>query len=158
MGGLGATRSTRPADVERNWYVVDAEDQVLGRLATRLATILRGKHRAAFTPHVDTGDFVVVVNASQVKLTGRKLDQKHYHRYSGYPGGLKSIGARKVREEDPERMIRQAVKGMLPKNRLSRQIIKKLKVYGGAEHPHSCLLYTSPSPRDKRQSRMPSSA
>ena len=125
------TYSAKPGEIDRDWFVVDASDFELGRLATRIAHVLRGCHKPTFTPHVDTGDFVVVVNASQVKLTGRKLDQKHYHRYSGYPGGLKSIGARKVREEDPERMIRQAVKGMLPKNRLSRQIIKKLKVYGG---------------------------
>lgn len=124
-------------DVKRDWFVVDASEYELGRLATRIATVLRGRHKTMYTPHVDTGDFVVVVNASQVRLTGNKLDQKRYHRYSGYPGGLKSIDARTVREEDPERMIRQAVKGMLPKNRLSRQIIKKLKVYGGAEHPHT---------------------
>jgi len=124
-------------DVKRDWFVVDASEYELGRLATRIAIVLRGRHKTMFTPHVDTGDFVVVVNASQVRLSGNKLDQKRYHRYSGYPGGLKSVDARTVREEDPERMIRQAVKGMLPKNRLSRQIIKKLKVYGGAEHPHT---------------------
>ncbi|MEZ4320197.1 MAG: 50S ribosomal protein L13 [Myxococcota bacterium] len=131
------TYSAKPGEVERNWYVVDASEHELGRLATRIATVLRGKHKPEFTPHVDTGDFVIVVNASQVKLSGRKLDTKHYHRYSGHPGGLKSIDARTVRENDPERMIRQAVKGMLPKNILSRQLIKKLKVYGGAEHPHT---------------------
>jgi len=131
------TYSAKPGEIDPNWFVVDAADFQLGRLATRVAHVLRGRHKAAYTPHVDTGDFVVVVNASKVKLSGRKLDQKQYHRYSGYPGGLKSIDARLVRENDPERMIRQAVKGMLPKNRLSRQIIKKLKIYGGAEHPHS---------------------
>jgi large subunit ribosomal protein L13 len=131
------TYTAKPGEVERSWYVVDASDYELGRLATKVATVLRGKHKPTFTPHVDTGDFVVVVNASQVKLSGNKLDRKHYHRYSGYPGGLTSIDARTVRANDPERMIRQAVKGMLPKNLLSKQIIKKLKVYGGAEHPHT---------------------
>ncbi len=132
-----STYSAKPGEIERNWFVVDASEFELGRLATRIAVILRGKHKPTFTPHVDTGDFVVVVNASQVKLTGRKLDQKGYHHYSGYKGGLKSRVAREVREDDPERMIQQAVKGMLPKNRLSRQLITKLKVYGGAEHPHA---------------------
>ena len=131
------TYSAKPGEVERSWYVVDASDYELGRLATKVATVLRGKHKPTFTPHVDTGDFVVVVNASQVKLTGTKIDRKHYHRYSGHPGGLRSIDARTVRATDPERMIKQAVKGMLPKNLLSKQIIKKLKVYGGAEHPHA---------------------
>ncbi len=131
------TYSAKPGEIEQNWFVVDASEFELGRLATRIAVILRGKHKPTFTPHVDTGDFVVVVNAEQVRLTGRKLDQKHYHRYSGYPGGLRSIDARTVREEDSERMIRQAVRGMLPKNRLSRSLISKLKVYAGAEHPHA---------------------
>jgi len=131
------TFSAKPHEVERQWFVVDASQYELGRLVTRIAMILRGKHKVTFTPHVDTGDFVVVVNASSVKLTGNKLDAKKYHRYSGYPGGLRSVDARTVRESDPERMIRSAVKGMLPKNRLSRQIIKKLKVYGGSEHPHA---------------------
>ena len=132
-----STYSAKPGEIDRHWYVVDASEHNLGRLAVQIANVLRGKHKPTFTPHVDTGDFVIVTNASSVKLTGRKLDQKQYHRYSGYPGGLKSIVARTVREEDPERMIQQAVKGMLPKNRLSRQIIKKLKVYGGADHPHA---------------------
>lgn len=131
------TPSAKPGEVERAWYVVDASGYNLGRLATRVATVLRGKHKPTFTPHVDTGDFVIVINASDVKLTGGKASAKHYHRYSGHPGGLKSINAETVRAEDPERMIQQAVKGMLPKNKLSRQIIKKLKVYGGAEHPHT---------------------
>jgi large subunit ribosomal protein L13 len=130
------TYSAKTGEIGRCWYVVDASDYVLGRLATQVATVLRGKHKPTFTPHVDTGDFVIVVNASQVKLTGNKLDQNTYHRYSGYPGGIHSVGAREVRANDPERMIQQAVKGMLPKNKLSRAIIKKLKVYGGAEHPH----------------------
>ncbi len=131
------TYSAKPGEVERSWYVVDASEHELGRLATRIATILRGKHKPQFTPHVDTGDFVIVVNASQVRLTGRKLVQKQYHSYSGYPGGLSSRDAQSVRQDDPEHMIVHAVKGMLPKNRLSRQLLKKLKVYGGAEHPHS---------------------
>ena len=136
-GGMKmSTVSTKPADVTREWYIIDAKDQVLGRLATRIATVLRGKHKASFTPHVDTGDFVVVVNASQVKLTGKKLETKEYYRYSGYFGGLKRKVASDVRENDPERMFQQAVKGMLPKNKLGRQMISKLKVYGGEEHPH----------------------
>jgi large subunit ribosomal protein L13 len=131
------TWTAKPGEVERKWYVVDATDQTLGRLASRIAMVLRGKNKATFTPHVDTGDFVVVVNASKVALTGRKLDQKKYQHYSGYPGGLKTATARDVRVDDPERMFREAVKGMLPKNRLARQLIKKLRVYGGAEHPHA---------------------
>jgi large subunit ribosomal protein L13 len=131
------TYSAKPGEIERDWYVVDASEHTLGRLATRIATILRGKHKAAFTPHVDTGDFIIVINADKINLTGRKLDQKYYHRYSGYSGGLKSVDAATVRSEDPERMMQSAVKGMLPKNRLSRQLIKKLKVYAGPEHPHA---------------------
>lgn len=131
------TWSAKAGDVQRNWYVVDAEGQTLGRLATRIATVLRGKHKAEFTPHVDTGDFVIVVNAGKIELTGQKLDRKRYYRYSGHPGGLKVATAREVRDNDPERMIRQAVKGMLPKNRLASQLITKLKVYEGAEHPHA---------------------
>jgi large subunit ribosomal protein L13 len=131
------TYSAKPGEIDRSWFVVDASQFELGRLATRIAVVLRGKHKPGFTPHVDTGDFVVVLNASRVKLTGRKLDQKGYHHYSGYPGGLRSTTARLVRENDPDRMIRQAVKGMLPKNRLSRRLITKLKVYEGNEHPHT---------------------
>jgi large subunit ribosomal protein L13 len=132
-----STYSAKPGEIERNWYVVDASQHNLGRMASRIATILRGKHKPQFTPHVDGGDFVVVINASEVNLTGQKLDQKFYHHYTGHPGGLKSKVARLVRAEDPERMIRQAVAGMLPKNRLSRRLIKKLKVYSGADHPHA---------------------
>jgi len=137
MDGFMSTESAKTSEVDRSWFVVDASDYNLGRLASKIATVLRGKHKASFTPHVDTGDFVVVVNASKVNLTGRKLDQKGYHHYTGYPGGLKDRTARQVREDDPERMIREAVKGMLPKNRLARVVIKKLKVYGGADHPHA---------------------
>ncbi|MCB9688504.1 MAG: 50S ribosomal protein L13 [Alphaproteobacteria bacterium] len=131
------TYSAKPGEIDRNWFVVDASEFELGRLATRVAMVLRGKHKPTFTPHVDTGDFVVVVNACQVNLTGRKIESKKYHRYSGHPGGLKSRSARDVRADDPERMIREAVEGMLPKNRLSRRLITKLKVYGGADHPHT---------------------
>ncbi len=134
---MQTTFSAKPGETDRSWFVVDAADYELGRLATRIAMVLRGRHKPVFTPHVDTGDFVVVLNASKVKLSGRKLDQKNYYRYSGYPGGLRSADARSVRENDSERMILQAVKGMLPKNRLSRQIIKKLKVYPEGEHPHT---------------------
>jgi large subunit ribosomal protein L13 len=130
------TYSAKPGEIERQWYIIDAADKELGRVATQVAMVLRGRHKPTYTPHVDTGDFVVVVNAQKVRLTGRKLDQKRYHRYSGYAGGLTSKTARMVREEDPERMVRQAVKGMLPKNRLARQVIKKLKIYGSDEHPH----------------------
>jgi large subunit ribosomal protein L13 len=133
---MNSTYSAKPGEIERKWHVVDASGFELGRLASRIAVVLRGKHKPTFTPHVDVGDFVVVVNATQIQLTGKKADQKKYNHYSGYPGGLKTKAAGDVRRDDPERMIRQAVKGMLPKNRLSRQLIKKLKVYGGAEHPH----------------------
>ncbi|MBN2231350.1 MAG: 50S ribosomal protein L13 [Deltaproteobacteria bacterium] len=123
-------------DVERAWYVVDARNQTLGRLATRIATVLRGKHKAAYTPHVDTGDFVIIVNAGDVRLTGNKWAAKMYYRHTGYPGGIKGISAEKLVAAKPEEIIRQAVKGMLPKNRLGRQMFKKLKVYAGGEHPH----------------------
>ena len=120
----------------RKWIVVDAEGQVLGRLATQIAMRLRGKHLPQFTPHIDMGDFVVVINAEKIKLTGRKWDQKEYFRHTGYMGGLKSQTARKMNQDHPDRMIRLAVWGMLPKNRLGRKLIKKLKIYTGAEHPH----------------------
>ncbi|MEC7948039.1 MAG: 50S ribosomal protein L13 [Myxococcota bacterium] len=132
-----STTITRPADVERGWYVIDATDQTLGRLATRIATVLRGKHKPTFQSHVDTGDYVVVVNADKVNLTGNKLDQKFYYNYSGYAGGLRARSARELLETYPDRVLTHAVKGMLPKNRLARQVLSKLKVYGGAEHPHA---------------------
>ena len=133
-----ATHSAKPGEVPTRWWVVDAEDVVLGRLATRVATLLRGKHRALFTPHVDTGDFVIVVNAEKVKLTGRKREQKTYYRHSGWPGGLKSVTAAKVLEgAHPDRVVESAVRGMLPKNALGRKLIKKLKVYAGPRHPHA---------------------
>jgi large subunit ribosomal protein L13 len=123
-------------DVSRDWYLVDAENKVLGRLATELAKILRGKNKPTFTPHVDTGDYVIVVNADKVSLTGKKWKDKVYYRHSGYPGGIKSITADNLRTKRPEDLIRLAVKGMLPKNRLGRKLFKKLKVYAGTEHPH----------------------
>jgi large subunit ribosomal protein L13 len=131
------TTNPNSATVERTWYVIDAEDQILGRLATRVATVLRGKHKVTFAPHVDCGDYVVVLNANKVKLSGNKENAKEYYRYSGYSGGLKVRTAAEVRAEDPERMITQAIKGMLPKNKLAREVITKLKVYGGGEHPHA---------------------
>jgi large subunit ribosomal protein L13 len=132
-----STTNPTSETVERAWYVIDAEDQILGRLATRVATVLRGKHKPTFAPHVDCGDYVVVLNADKVKLSGNKEAAKEYYRYSGYSGGLKVRTAAEVRATNPERMIMQAVKGMLPKNRLAREVITKLKVYGGGEHPHA---------------------
>lgn len=130
------TQFAKKGEVERKWLLVDAEGQVLGRLASQIAARLRGKHKPVFTPHVDTGDFVVVVNADKVRFTGRKLDQKVYYRHSNYPGGLKSETLKERLEKKPEEVVRDAVWGMLPKNRLGRTLIKKLKVYSGAEHPH----------------------
>jgi large subunit ribosomal protein L13 len=140
MGAVAhrATQSAKAEDVERRWYVVDAADVVLGRLATRVATVLRGKHRPIFTPHVDTGDFIVIVNASKVKLTGRKLEQKTYYRHTGWTGHLRSTTAAKVLgSAHPERVIEHAVRGMLPKNALGRKMFSKLKVYAGPTHPHA---------------------
>src|SRR5438128_1278425 len=130
------TYSAKPGEIEREWFVVDAEGQTLGRLATRIAETLRGKGKAQYTPHVDTGDFVVVVNAEKVRVTGNKLDQKRYYRHSGYPGGLRSRTLREQLERRPTEVIRKAVKGMLPKNRLARRQLTKLKVYAGPDHPH----------------------
>ncbi len=126
----------KPDSVQRNWYVVDATDKTLGRMATEIAHILRGKNKPEYTPHIDVGDFVIVVNADKVKVTGRKLDQKHYYRYSGYPGGMKSVTLRRQLEIHPDRVINAAVKGMLPRGPLGRQMFRKLKVYAGPEHPH----------------------
>ncbi|GAB6932390.1 50S ribosomal protein L13 [Calditerricola satsumensis] len=130
------TYMAKKGEVERKWYVVDAAGQTLGRLASQVAAILRGKHKPQYTPHVDTGDFVIVINAEKVVLTGKKLDKKVYYRHSGYPGGLKKTTAREMLQNKPEEMIERAVWGMLPKNRLGRKLIKKLKVYRGSEHPH----------------------
>jgi len=130
------TYSAKQSDIKNNWYVVDASGMILGRLASQVAARLRGKHNPLFTPHVDSGDSVIVINADKVELTGNKWDQKMYHRHSGYTGGLRSISARKLLEKRAEDLVRFAVKGMLPKNRLGRKIFKKLKVYTGENHPH----------------------
>ena len=132
-----STYYAKPGEVEREWLLIDAEDQVLGRLATQVAIILKGKHKPQYTPHVDTGDFVVVINADKIRLTGDKAAQKTYYRHSGYPGGLKSMSFERAMERYPERVIEHAVKGMLPKNTLGRAQGKKLKVYAGPEHPHA---------------------
>ncbi len=134
------TFMAKPAEVERKWYVVDAEGQTLGRLSSQIAAILRGKHKPIYTPHVDTGDFVIVVNAEKIHLTGHKWDQKMFRHHSGYPGGLKSTRYVDVRDKHPERIIETAVKGMLPKNTLGRQMYKKLKVYAGPEHKHQAQM------------------
>ncbi len=130
------TFATKNIDVQREWYVVDAAGQTLGRLATRVATMLRGKHKPIFSPSVDTGDYVVIVNAAKIHVTGRKMDQKIYYRHSQYPGGLKEITLRNLLHKHPTRVIEHAVRGMLPKTKLGRQMIKKLKVYAGPNHPH----------------------
>ncbi len=130
------TYVAKPSTIERNWYLVDASEQRLGRLATRIADTLRGKNKPQYTPHIDTGDFVVVINAGKVAVTGRKLENKIYYRHSGYPGGLKERTLAQMLEKKPEEVLRLAVKGMMPKNRLARAQLKKLKVYAGPKHPH----------------------
>ncbi len=130
------TYSPKKDDIRREWFVIDAKDQTLGRLASQVAALLRGKHKPIFTPHMDTGDFVIIINADKIRVTGKKLDQKVYYRYSGYPGGLHARTLREQLARDPERVIRLAVRGMLPKNRLGRHMIRKLKVYAGNQHPH----------------------
>ncbi|MDP4510871.1 MULTISPECIES: 50S ribosomal protein L13 [unclassified Nonomuraea] len=130
------TYSPKPADVQRQWYVIDATDVVLGRLASHVATLLRGKHKPIFANHVDTGDFVIVINADKIVLSGNKLEQKKAYRHSGYPGGLRSVSYGELMEKRPDKAVEKAVKGMLPKNSLGRKMIKKLKVYAGSEHPH----------------------
>jgi large subunit ribosomal protein L13 len=131
------TYVTKAGDIEREWIVLDASGQTLGRLATRIATMLRGKHKPLYAPNLDTGDFVVVVNSGKIAVTGNRPDDKLYRRHTGYPGGLKAITLRRMLEIHPERVIRFAVKGMLPKNKLGRQMLKKLKIYADAEHPHA---------------------
>ena len=126
----------KPSDRQRNWYVVDAQGKTLGRLATQIADVLRGKRKPTYTPHIDTGDFVVVVNAEKISVTGKKLSDKRYYRHSGYPGGLRSISYGALLAKSPERMVEKAIRGMLPKNTLGRQMLSKLKVYAGPEHPH----------------------
>ena len=130
------TYSPRATDVNRQWHVIDATDIVLGRLASHAATLIRGKHKAMFAPHVDTGDFVIIVNADKIALTGNKREQKMAYRHSGYPGGLRSVSYAQLLEKDPRRAVEKAVRGMLPHNRLGRQLIGKLKVYAGPDHPH----------------------
>jgi large subunit ribosomal protein L13 len=131
------TFSAKPETVKRDWFVIDAEDKVLGRLATEIARRLRGKHKAEYTPHVDTGDYIVVVNAEKVVVTGNKFKNKIYHHHTGYPGGLKSVTFEKLQATKPEMIIEKAVKGMLPKNPLGRDMFRKLKVYAGSEHNHA---------------------
>lgn len=133
---LQKTYMAKPGEAQSKWYVVDAQGKTLGRLAAQVATVLRGKHKPTYTPHVDSGDFVIVVNADKVRLTGRKEEQKIYYRHSLYPGGLKTRTAAEMREKRPERMVELAVWGMLPHNRLGRRQIRKLKVYAGSDHPH----------------------
>lgn len=142
------TYSPKPGDIERRWHVIDAADVVLGRLASQVATLLRGKHKPIFAPHADTGDFVIVVNADKVALTGNKRQDKVAYRHSGYPGGLKSAGYEELLTKHPERAVRLAVKGMLPHNKLSRRVIKKLKVYAGPDHPHAAQ---QPAPYEIKQ-------
>ena len=142
------TYTAKPGEVTRDWYIVDADGQTLGRLSTLIADTLRGKRKPQYTPHVDTGDFVIVVNAEKIQVTGNKLDQKRYYRHSGYPGGLRSRTLREQLERRPTEVLRVAVKGMLPKNRLARQQITKLKIYAGPEHPHEAQ---NPKPLESEQ-------
>jgi len=130
------TYTARAEDMEREWFLVNAEGKTLGRLASEIAQVLRGKHKPIYTPHLDCGDYVIVVNAEKVRVTGRKLDQKMYYHHTGYPGGIKSISLRNQLQKHPERVLQAAVRGMLPKNRLGRKMLKKLKVYAGDSHPH----------------------
>ena len=130
------TYVARPEDIEREWFLVNAEGKTLGRLATEIAKVLRGKHKPIYTPHLDCGDYVIVVNAEKVRVTGRKLDQKMYYRHTGYPGGIRSISLRNQLQKHPDRVLLAAVRGMLPKNRLGRKMLKKLKIYAGDSHPH----------------------
>lgn len=134
------TYTVKAGEIEHRWYLVDAKDQVLGRLASSIATILRGKHKPTYSPHLDVGDFVIVVNAKDIRLTGKKASQKTYFRHSGYMGGDRQIPFRRMRERHPDRIIKLAVKGMLPKNTLGRAMLRKLKVYAGPEHPHEAQL------------------
>lgn len=130
------TYMAKPSEVTRTWYLIDAKDKTLGRLASQVAAILKGKHKPTYTPHVDTGDHVIIINADKIRLTGNKLRDKKYYRHSGYPGGIKEITAGELLQRHPERVIRSAVWGMLPHNRLGRKMIKKLKIYVGDQHPH----------------------
>lgn len=142
------TYSAKPSDVERKWFVVDADGLTLGRMSTQIATILRGKHKPIYTPHVDTGDYVIVINAEKVYTTGNRMDNKMYHNHSGYPGGLKSFTLREMLQRNPEKVTREAVRRMLPKGALGAQMLKKLKIYAGPEHPHEAQ---SPEPLDLKE-------
>ncbi|MGE5265496.1 MAG: 50S ribosomal protein L13 [Acidobacteriota bacterium] len=130
------TFNTKPADIKREWYVVNAEDKTLGRLAAGIARVLKGKHKPIYTPHLDTGDYVIVLNAGKIRVTGKKLEEKYYYHHSGYPGGMKKVVLREQLDKHPDRVIKAAVWGMLPHGRLGRQMFKKLKVYARADHPH----------------------
>ena len=152
------TYSLKAKEVERRWHVVDAEGRLLGRLASEVAQLLRGKHRPTFTPHMDNGDFVIIVNAAKIKVTGEKLRQKIYYRHSGYPGGLKETTLARMLETRPERVLQAAVKGMLPHNRLSRRILRHLKVYGGPEHPHEAQVNADRRSRKDQPSAEPNEA
>ncbi len=134
------TYTARPADVKREWHVIDAADKTMGRLSTQVARLLMGKHRPTYTPSQDTGDFVVIINADKVRVTGKKAQQKMYYRHSGYPGGFKSISLEKMMQQHPTRALEHAVKGMLPHTRLGARMIKRLRVYAGAEHPHASQI------------------
>ena len=134
------TYSIKPKEIDRHWYLIDATNQVLGRLATRIAQLLMGKHKPIFTRHLDTGDYVVVINASKISVTGDKLKQKNYYRHSGYPGGLKVRNLEELLQSQPQKVIEHAVKGMLPRNRLGTKMMKKLRVYAGEEHPHQAQI------------------
>lgn len=137
---MKTTQVAKKEDVTRDWYLVDVDNKVLGRVATEIANVLRGKNKPTFTPSVDTGDFVIVVNAEKIALTGKKLSDKTYYSHSLYPGGLKEISAGKLMEKKPEELLKKAVKGMLPKNKLARHMLKKLKIYAGAAHPHEAQM------------------
>ena len=145
------TYSPKASEIQRDWWVIDASGMVLGRLAAEAARLLRGKHKPTFAPHLDTGDFVIIVNASKVRLTGDKLESKMMHRHSGYPGGLRSVPYSRLMEERPEKAVEKAVQGMLPKNRLGRALAGKLKVYAGPDHPHAAQ---KPKPRDAAAAEM----
>jgi large subunit ribosomal protein L13 len=132
-----STQVAKKSDVTRNWFVVDLEGKVLGRTATEIARVLRGKHKVIYTPSVDTGDFVIVLNAEKLRLTGNKMADKQYYHHTGYPGGIRSINAAKLLDKKPEDLVKKAVRGMLPKNALGREMLKKLKVYAGTDHPHA---------------------
>ena len=145
------TYSVKASDIKREWHLVDAEDKVLGRMATQIANLLMGKHKPIFSRHLDTGDYVVVINAEKVRVTGNKQKQKLYYRHSGYPGGLKSINLERMMETHPTRVVEYAVKGMLPHNKLGAQMLKKLKVYAGETHPHQAQIANTPGGAEEKE-------